>query len=117
MAGQARSLNRYTIGVQNTFHAFETEAHSQGFDEVLAREWAPLTEVSCHAHPFSFKALVVRGELWLTVDGQTQHLLVGDGFALGRNVMHSERYGSEGATYWVARRFHLDTRPDDQSRD
>jgi quercetin dioxygenase-like cupin family protein len=50
------------------------------------------------------KALVLRGELWLTVDGDTRHLRPGDRFALDRDVPHAERYGAEGAAYWVARR-------------
>ena len=38
-----------------------------------------------------------------TPDG-VQHLLPGDCFTLQRQVLHDERYGPEGATYWVARR-------------
>jgi len=50
------------------------------------------------------KALVVQREMWLVVGNDEQHLLPGDTFALERGVPHSERYGAEGATYWVARR-------------
>jgi quercetin dioxygenase-like cupin family protein len=57
-----------------------------------------------HGHPFAVKALVVRGEMWLTVGDDTRHLRAGDTFELGREVLHAERYGSEGASYWVARR-------------
>ncbi|MES3011212.1 MAG: cupin domain-containing protein [Pseudomonadota bacterium] len=57
-----------------------------------------------HSHPFAAKATVVQGEMWLTVNGETQHLLPGDGFELAQGVPHSERYGTDGATYWVARR-------------
>lgn len=32
------------------------------------------------------------------------HLLPGATFRLDADVPHAERYGSEGATYWVARR-------------
>ena len=86
------------------FREFEAELLSQGFDEVLEREWAPLTEVDTHTHPFAAKALVVRGEMWLSVGDDTRHLRAGDGFEIDREVPHRERYGSEGATYWVARR-------------
>jgi quercetin dioxygenase-like cupin family protein len=86
------------------FHAFEAQALAEGFDEVLEREWAPHAELGLHTHPFSVKALVLRGELWLTVDGDTRHLRPGDRFALDRDVPHAERYGAEGAVYWVARR-------------
>ncbi|MBL0151309.1 MAG: AraC family transcriptional regulator [Ideonella sp.] len=54
--------------------------------------------------PFDVKALVVDGQLWLTVGKSTRHLRAGDDFELARDIEHSERYGVEGATYWVARR-------------
>jgi len=47
---------------------------------------------------------VVRGEMWLTRGGEAQHLQPGDKFELVRDEPHAERYGPEGATYWVARR-------------
>ena len=86
------------------FHEFEADLRAQGYDEVLEREWAPLTVVATHVHPFAAKARVVRGEMWLTVGDTTQHLRAGEGFELKREQPHSERYGSDGATYWVGRR-------------
>jgi hypothetical protein len=89
---------------QPTFEAFEAQALAQGFDEVLERVWAPATVVTSHTHPFALRALVVRGEMWLTVGDDVRHLRPGDEFALDGQVSHAERYGAEGATYWVARR-------------
>jgi len=60
--------------------------------------------VATHTHPFAVKALVVQGEMWLTVQGQTRHLHAGDSFELDREAPHAERYGPSGATYWAARR-------------
>ena len=54
--------------------------------------------------PASVEALVVPGEMWLTVGNDIRHLKPGDTFALEREIPHSERYGPEGATYWAARR-------------
>ena len=87
-----------------TFEGFESEARAQGFDEVLERKWPPSTVLESHRHPFALRALVVAGEMWLTVGDDVRHLLPGDTFALERDVRHAERYGTEGATYWVARR-------------
>jgi len=87
-----------------TFEAFGHSARAQGFDEVLERIWKPGTVVDTHTHGFAVKALVVQGEMWLTCGEHTQHLLPGDTFALEREVPHAERYGTGGATYWVARR-------------
>ena len=87
-----------------TLETFTAEARAQGFDEVLERKWQPSMVLESHTHPFSLKALVVQGEMWLTVGNEERHLRPGDEFALDRDVPHEERYGSEGATYWVARR-------------
>jgi quercetin dioxygenase-like cupin family protein len=86
------------------FSTYAAELQRQGYDEVLVREWAPDAVVDTHTHPFAAKALVVRGEMWLSVGEGTQHLRAGDGFELAREVPHRERYGSVGATYWVGRR-------------
>jgi len=86
------------------FNAFRDQALAQGFDEVLERRWAPHTVLDTHTHPFDASAVVTEGEMWLTVDGQTRHLKPGDAFALARDMPHAERYGAEGAAYWVARR-------------
>lgn len=87
-----------------SLQAFEAEARQRGFDEVLEREWAPGTVLDMHTHPFGVWAQVSRGEMWLTVGGQTQHLVTGAQFTLGPDVPHAERYGVDGAAYWVARR-------------
>lgn len=86
------------------FDTFKAQHLAEGFDEVLQRDWAPNTVLDTHTHPFSVKALVVAGELWLTVGADTCHLRTGDRFELDREVPHAERYGAEGASYWVARR-------------
>ena len=86
------------------FQAFEADALKQGFDQVLERRWAPNAELETHRHPITAKALVVQGEMWLTCGDATRHLHPGDTFELEPDVPHDERYGAEGATYWVARR-------------
>lgn len=86
------------------FDTFEAQALARGFEEVLARDWAPGQTIDTHAHPFDADALVVAGEMWLTVGGATRHLVPGGTFTLPAMTPHEERYGAEGATYWVARR-------------
>ncbi len=87
-----------------TFESFKDEAIRRGFDEVLEREWAPDARLDEHTHPFSVWAQVTRGEMWLTVGEATQHLPSSSQFTLDADVPHRERYGSEGAAYWVARK-------------
>ena len=59
------------------YEQFGAKARANGFDEVLERSWEPNRVVESHAHAFSASARV---------------------------VPHAERYGSEGASNWVARR-------------
>lgn len=90
--------------ITEPFDAFRARALAEGFDDVLERRWDPDTVLDTHTHPFSVKAVVTAGDLWLTIDGSTRHLRPGDTFTLDRDVPHAERYGEHGATYWVARR-------------
>ena len=87
-----------------SFAEFQKQALADGFDEVLERVWSANAVVPSHPHPFSVKALVVQGEMWLTIGDQTQHLIAGHTFELGCEEQHAERYGANGATYWAARR-------------
>jgi hypothetical protein len=88
----------------SSYQTFQDQALALGYDEVVDRAWAPDTVVDEHTHAFAAKAVMVEGEMWLSVNGQTQHLQVGDGFELEALVPHSERYGPQGARYWVARK-------------
>jgi quercetin dioxygenase-like cupin family protein len=91
--------------MEKSFAEFESEVRALGFATVLTREWAPQTVVDSHSHPFDANALVVRGDLWLTVGETTKHLSRGDTFEIPAGVAHVKRYGPDGATYWVGRRF------------
>jgi quercetin dioxygenase-like cupin family protein len=90
--------------VPDSLESYRATMLAAGFDEVLERTWAPGQVVGTHTHPFDAEAVVVRGEMWLTVDGRTRHLGPGGRFSLAREVPHAERYGPDGAAYWVARR-------------
>jgi quercetin dioxygenase-like cupin family protein len=87
-----------------TLETFTQEAQALGFETVLVRDWPANEVVAEHSHPFGVHAIVAAGDLWLAVDGHTQHLRVGDRFTLPANQNHTERYGPQGATYWVGRR-------------
>lgn len=86
-----------------TLESFTTQARAEGFDEIIVREWEAHLKLDTHTHPFDVSAHVVRGEYWLTVGEDVQHLKAGDFFRLARNVPHAELYGPQGATVWVAR--------------
>ena len=86
-----------------TFEAFRTDALAAGFDEAMVREWAPDTVLDTHTHPFDADAVVTAGEMWLTCEGSTRHLVPGGTFSIPHGTPHAERYGPQGAVYWVAR--------------
>ena len=94
----------YSAPMDTRFEDFAQAAKAAGFDEVLQRDWAPHTVLDTHTHPFSVQALVIAGEMWLSDATGTRHLQPGDRFELGFEVPHAERYGAQGASYWVARR-------------
>ena len=73
--------------ITETFLEFESEALKQGFDEVIERTWDAHVELGSHTHPFGVKAIVVQGEMWLTVDGLTRHLRHGDTFELASRCL------------------------------
>ena len=89
---------------QRSIDKFKELQLTQGFDEVVERVWGPNEVDATHAHAFAVKALVVRGEMWLTCEGRKQHLRPGDTFELGHSDPHAERYGGDGAVYWAARK-------------
>lgn len=87
-----------------SFADFEATARAAGATEVLERRWAPHQVLDTHRHPFTVvDALVVQGEMWLDCGDGERHLRPGDRFALAADHPHAERYGPDGATYWVAR--------------
>ena len=87
-----------------SFENFRASSMEAGADEVLEKRYAPGQIVDTHTHAFDADALVTEGEMWLTCAGETRHLRVGDTFHLVNGTPHSEKYGPQGATYWVARR-------------
>lgn len=93
-----------TAPLDRSFADFEAQLKSQGFDEVLEKKYPPSAVIDTHTHAFSPKALVVSGEMWLTVGGHTEHLVPGSTFELDPLVPHAERYGTSGTIYWVGRR-------------
>ena len=86
-----------------SWNEFQSAALARGADEAVARDWSPFEVVPTHSHPFAAVALVVTGEMWLTRNGAVKHLMPGDTFSLVADEPHDERYGPDGATYWVAR--------------
>ena len=87
----------------DTFEQFKLAKTTEGFDEVLTREWEANHETPVHEHPFEAFGYIVKGEFWLTIDGKTKHLQQGDTFKVARHMPHQEKYGPHGTSLWIAR--------------
>jgi AraC-like ligand binding domain len=90
--------------LDQSFDEYARQQRELGYTDVLERQWAPLAVATEHIHEFAASALIVQGAMWLCVGTETHQLSPGSTFELSANVLHAERYGSDGATYWVARR-------------
>ena len=66
----------------------------------------PLTVVAEHAHPFDVRALVLNGEITLTVEGVSHAYREGDIFLMPAGHRHAEAVGPTGVDYLVGRRHH-----------
>lgn len=87
-----------------TFESFRERSLAAGADEAVERRWNPGQVAETHTHPFTADAVIAEGEMWLTLGGETRHLRVGDTFHIDAGTPHAEKYGVNGAVYWVARR-------------
>jgi len=82
---------------------FELALRRDGFD-VRRDTMPPDTVVSEHAHPFDVRALVLNGEITLTVEGVQYAYREGDIFVLPAGHRHAETVGPAGVDYLVGRR-------------
>ncbi|MFI4887115.1 MAG: cupin domain-containing protein [Burkholderiales bacterium] len=82
---------------------FEFALRRDGFD-VHRNSMAPGMIVAEHAHPFDVRALVLNGEITLTVEGIEYAYREGDIFVLPAGHRHAEAVGPAGVDYLVGRR-------------
>ena len=82
---------------------FEFALRRDGFD-VERKALPPMLTVAEHAHPFDVRALVLNGEITLTVEGVEYAYREGDIFVLPAGHRHAEAAGPAGVDYLVGRR-------------
>ena len=83
---------------------FESALREDGFAEVLTRQQPPSYFLDDHQHPFDARALVIDGDITLTVDGLARIYPQGTVFELPAGTPHQEQAGPAGVTYLVGRR-------------
>ena len=82
---------------------FEFALRRDGF-EVLHNKLPPGMVVPEHAHPFDVRALVLNGEITVTVEGVEYAYREGDVFVVPAGHRHGESVGGAGVHYLVGRR-------------
>ena len=82
---------------------FEAALRRDGFD-VGHRTLPAGAIVSEHAHPFDVRALVLDGEITLTIAGEDYAFREGDIFVMPAGQRHTETVGAGGVNYLVGRR-------------
>jgi len=83
---------------------FTAQAMEDGFEEILQKEWDPNIALDMHTHPYDVRVQVASGQVRLSLADGAQTYQAGQGFYLARNTEHAEKYGPDGAHFWVARK-------------
>ena len=81
-----------------------SQAAERGFPEIRTNQLAPSWHNDEHSHPFDVLALVLDGEITLTVDGKARRYRAGDEFSMKAGCKHVEDAGPKGVRYLVGRR-------------
>ena len=84
--------------------SFESRLKADGYGEIETKQLSAKTDNATHAHPFDVCALVLEGEITLTVDGTARAYRNGDVFTMAAGCRHAELIGGEGVRYLVGRR-------------
>lgn len=83
---------------------FEARLRAEGFPEIRTNALEPHRHNDEHSHPFDVLALVLEGDITLTVDGAARIYRAGDEFSMKAGCKHVEDAGPQGVKYLVGRR-------------
>jgi quercetin dioxygenase-like cupin family protein len=84
--------------------AFKQRLRREGYIEGDVKAMEPGLTVAEHDHPCDVCALVLDGEIGLTVEGNETLYRPGDVFTMAAGCLHAERIGQAGVRYLVGRR-------------
>jgi len=83
---------------------FEQKLRAAGYPEIRTNQLPPNCHNAEHAHPWDVHALVLDGDITLTVAGVAKKYGVGDEFVMATGCKHVEQVGPQGVKYLVGRR-------------
>jgi quercetin dioxygenase-like cupin family protein len=89
--------------------AFEAQLKADNFGEIVTLEKPIGYAMGEHTHPFEARALIIKGDITLTVNGVSTTYGVGDVFRLPAQTPHHENAVPHGVTYLVGRKREANT--------
>jgi quercetin dioxygenase-like cupin family protein len=84
---------------------FEAALARDGFTEVAERALPAGQTAPEHTHPFGVRALVLEGDITLTVEGRATTYRPGEVFTMDPNCPHAEAIGPQGVRYVSGRQY------------
>jgi quercetin dioxygenase-like cupin family protein len=87
-----------------TQQAFEAALKAENYGEIVNISKAVGYQMGEHTHAFDAYALILSGDITLTVNGVSTTYQAGDTFQLAANTMHQESTIPHGVNYVVGRR-------------
>ena len=83
---------------------FEAALKAENYDEIVNISKAVGYQMGEHSHAFDAYALILSGDITLTVNGASTTYKAGDTFRLAANTLHQESTIPNGVNYVVGRR-------------
>jgi quercetin dioxygenase-like cupin family protein len=84
--------------------AFESRLKSEGYTEIRTNSLEAKKHNPEHSHPWDVLALVLDGDITLTIDGKPTKYGTGQQFTMQAGCLHVEDAGPQGVRYLVGRR-------------
>lgn len=84
--------------------AFEAAVKAENYDEIVNISKAVGYQMGEHMYAFDAFALILSGDITLTVEGVSATYKAGDTFRLAANTLHQESTIPHGVNYLVGRR-------------
>ena len=85
-------------------NAFEARLKAEGYPEIRTNGYEPNCHNPEHSHPFDVLALVLAGDITLTIGGKARTYRAGEEFSMQAGCPHVEDIGPAGVRYLVGRR-------------
>ena len=83
---------------------FEAGLRADGYLDIESKRMEADCDNAEHSHPFDVRALVLDGQISLTVAGVTRTYAQGEVFTMAADCRHAEAVGTAGVSYLVGRR-------------